>query len=123
MTGGLRLHRRGGLQGNPGAAAFCVETGHLQAPGCKQPRIGAIERVLHEPLTDKAVKVAAMAIATRIHHQRLPGPRHNGNGFVAKAAQKTVLNRGFAWLAGVEFHHPAVLIAGQPEGIAEPVEA
>jgi hypothetical protein len=56
--------------------------------------------------------VPAMAIATRVHHQRLTRPGHNGNGFMAKAAQQAVLNRGFAWLTGVEFHHPAVLIAG-----------
>ena len=68
MAGLLGLHHRVGLQGEPGAAAIGVEAGHLKAPRPKQPRIGAIARVAHEPLTDKAVHMSAMAIAAGIHH-------------------------------------------------------
>ena len=68
MAGLVGLHQRVGLQGDPGAAAIGVEEGHLKAPGPKQPRIGAIARVAHEPLTDKAVHMPAMAIAAGVHH-------------------------------------------------------
>jgi hypothetical protein len=63
-----------------------------------------------------------MTNVARPNNYRLTGRCHNGDDLVAKAAQLSVFHRNRVRLATIDFHHPAVLVAGQGEGIAKPFQ-
>ena len=116
------VERRLGLQRNPFTTALRIEPGHLQPATLEQPRVSRIAGIPHDRGAHIAVEMAAVAVAAGIHHQGLTGVGAHGHGLMAEAAQGCVLNHRALRPAGVDLHHPAVLVARQAKGIAEALE-
>ena len=92
----------------------------------RRSRFPQVITVMGEALIDIIVdgegEVAAAAIAAGVNVQRLPCAGSHGHGLMAKAAEGGVFRARVAGVGWIDFHHPAVLVASQAKGIAQPIE-
>ena len=96
--------------------------GDLQPAPLQQAGVGRIAGFLHDRPADVAIEMAAMAVAAGIHHQRLSWAGTDGHGFMAEPAQSCVFDKRVLGPAGIDLHHPAVLVAHQAEGVAQALQ-
>ena len=122
VGGEQRVEPRLRLQRDPFATAVRIKARHLQPAPLQQARVGRIAGITHDRGTHKAIEMAAMAVAAGIHHQRLTGAGAHRHGFMAEASQGCVFHRRALRPAGIDLHHPAVLVARQAIGVAEALE-
>ena len=115
-------HGGGGQQRPPFACAIGLDHGAVEGALGEQGAVGGIAGVAHLALAYEFVEVTAAAVTAGINHQGLPGLGLNGHCLVAETAQGRVFRAGISGVGGVELHHPAVFVAGQPKGIAQAVE-